>query len=142
MRIATAIALIALAAVAPEATLAQAQQPQAPHETAFGQHLFPPELVMQNQQKIGLRADQRATITEAVQQLQAKVVDLQWKMQDESQKLADLLAKSPVNEAETLAQVDRILAIEREVKRAHITMLVRIRNALTPEQHAMLRSLR
>lgn len=141
MRLATVIALIALAAVAPEATLAQAQA-QAPHENAFGQQFFPPELVMQNQQKIGLRADQRATITEAIQQLQAKIVDLQWKMQDESQKLADLLAKSPISESETLAQVDRVLAIERDVKRAHITMLIRIRNALTPEQHAMLRSLR
>lgn len=111
-------------------------------DKSFDKFLFPPELVMQNQQKIGLRADQRSTITEAVQQLQAKVVELQWKMQDESQKLGESLAKSPVSETETLAQVDRVLAVEREIKRAHIAMLIRIRNALTPEQHAMLRSLR
>jgi Spy/CpxP family protein refolding chaperone len=138
MRLATAIVVIVLAAVAPAAARAQ----EVAHEKAFDQHLFPPELVMQNQQKIGLRADQRTTITEAIQQLQGKVVDLQWKMQEESQKLADVLAKSPVSEPETLAQVDRVLAIERDVKRAHMTMLIRIRNALTADQQAMLRSLR
>ena len=138
MRLATAIVVIVLAAVAPAAARAQ----EVAHDKAFDQHLFPPELVMQNQQKIGLRAEQRTTITEAIQQLQGKVVDLQWKMQEESQKLADVLAKSPVSESETLAQVDRVLAIERDVKRAHMTMLIRIRNALTAEQQAMLRSLR
>ena len=137
MRLAITIAAMLLAASAPIAVSAQ----DAP-DKAFDRHLFPPELVMQNQQKIGLRADQRTTITEAIQQLQAKVVDLQWKMQDETQKLGDLLAKSPVSESETLAQVDRVLAIERDVKRAHITMLVRIRNVLTAEQQATLRSLR
>ena len=135
MRLATFVAIAVLAAAAPVSA-------QEAHEKAFAQYLFPPELVMQNQQKIGLRADQRTTITEAIQQLQAKVVDLQWKMQDETQKLADILSKNPISETETLAQVDRVLAIEREIKRAHIGMLIRIRNALTPEQHAMLRSLR
>ena len=134
MRVLSALALC-LAVVAPAAA-------QDGPDKAFDKFLFPPELVMQNQQKIGLRADQRTTITEAVQQLQTKVVELQWKMQDESQKLGESLAKSPVSETETLAQVDRVLAVEREIKRAHIAMLIRIRNALTPEQHAMLRSLR
>jgi hypothetical protein len=41
-----------------------------------------------------------------------------------------------------LAQVDRVLAIEREVKRAHIAMLVRIKNTLTREQQAALHVLR
>lgn len=137
MKLVTAIAVILFAALAPAAATAQ----DAP-DKAFDRHLFPPELVMQNQQKIGLRADQRTTISEAIQQLQSKVVDLQWKMQEETQKLGDIIAKSPVSETETLAQVDRVLAIERDVKRAHIAMLIRIRNTLTPEQQAMLRSLR
>ena len=137
MKFTAAIAVIALTAV----TTASAGAQNSP-ENAFDRHLFPPELVMQHQQKIGLRAEQRNTITEAIQQLQTKVVDLQWKMQEESQKFSDILAKSPINETEALAQVDRVLSIEREVKRAHITMLVRIRNTLTAEQQATLRSLR
>ena len=135
MRLTAVLAVFCLAVAVPAAAQ------EGPDKT-FDKFLFPPELVMQHQQKIGLRADQRTTITEAIQQLQSKVVELQWKMQDESQKLAEALAKTPVSEAETLAQVDRVLAVEREIKRAHIAMLIRIRNALTPEQHAMLRSLR
>ena len=137
MKVAAAIAVLILTAVLPTPVTAQSSP-----ENAFDRHLFPPELVMQHQQKIGLRAEQRATITEAIQQLQAKVVDLQWKMQEESQKFGDILARSPVNETEALAQVDRVLAVERDVKRAHIAMLVRIRNTLSAEQQATLRSLR
>ena len=115
---------------------------QASPDPGFAQELFPPELVMQNQQKIGLRPDQRTAITEAVQQLQSKVVELQWRMQEETQRLTELLQHTPVNEAEALAQVDRVLSVEREVKRAHMTMLIRIKNTLTPEQQAMLKTLR
>lgn len=108
----------------------------------FARHVFAPELVMKHQQRIGLRADQRKAITDAIQQLQARVVELQWRMQEETQKMSELLEPSTVNEQEVLAQVDRMLAIERDVKRAHMALLVRIKNTLTPEQQATLRSLR
>jgi Spy/CpxP family protein refolding chaperone len=129
-----ALALLALAA----APIVAQEGP----ERDFGQQLFPPELVMQYQQKIGLRPEQRRAITEAIAQLQSRVVDLQWRMQEETQKLSELLQPARADEAEVLAQVDRVLAIEREVKRAHLAMLVRIKNALTPEQQAALKALR
>jgi Spy/CpxP family protein refolding chaperone len=113
-----------------------------PAERMFGQYVFPPELVMQYQQKIELKPAQRAAITEALRQTQSKVVDLQWQMQDETQKLSDLLSQPTVDESAVLGQVDRVLGIEREVKRAHMQMLVRIKNALTKEQQAMLKALR
>jgi Spy/CpxP family protein refolding chaperone len=72
--------------------------------------------------------------------LQLKVVDLQWKMQDEAQKLTELVEGARVDEAQTLAQVDRVLGIEREIKRAHMALLVRIKNLLTPEQQEALRN--
>jgi Spy/CpxP family protein refolding chaperone len=129
-------------AVAGSPLAAPALAAQEVPDYAFAQHVFPPELVMQHQQKIGLRPDQREAITEAIQQLQAKVVELQWRMQDESQKLAEILQRPRVDEGDALAQVDRVLSVEREVKRAHMTMLIRIKNTLTPEQQAMLKTLR
>ena len=137
-RLCRASLLVLAVAGSPLAALAAQEVP----DNAFAQHVFPPELVMQHQQKIGLRPDQREAITEAIQQLQAKVVELQWRMQDESQKLAEILQRPRVDEGDALAQVDRVLGVEREVKRAHITMLIRIKNILTPEQQAMLRTLR
>lgn len=127
-----------LAVMLTAASSSTAQEP----EPDFGRHVFPPELVMKYQQKIGLRPEQRTAITDAIQQVQSKVVHQQWRMQEEAQKLGELLQATAVNESAVLAQVDRVLGIEREVKRAHMTLLVRIKNTLTREQQAMLKGLR
>ena len=119
-----------------------AQGSPAPQQDPVAEALFPPELVMQHQQRIGLTAQQRSAITGAVQQLQSRVVELQWQLQAESQRLVELLRASPVNEAAALAQADRVMSMEREIKHAHLQMLVRIKNTLTREQQAALQSLR
>jgi Spy/CpxP family protein refolding chaperone len=131
------VLLLALVVAAASSSAAQG----AP-EPDFSRHVFPPELVMKYQQKIGLRPEQRTAITEAIQQVQSRIVEQQWRMQEEAQKLGELLQGTPVNESAVLAQVDRVLGIEREVKRAHMTLLVRIKNTLSREQQAMLKGLR
>ena len=97
---------------------------------------------MQHQQDIGLRAEQRAAITKAIQEFQTKVVDLQWRMQDQSQRLASMLDKPSVDQSAALAQVDEVLGVEREVKRAHISLLIQIKNTLSAEQQAKLAAAR
>ena len=118
-----------------------AQQPQPPDDP-IGRLMFPPELVMQQQQKIGLQAAQRTAITAAIQDVQAKVIDVQWRMQEEMQKLVELLQATPVNESAALTQVDRLLAAERDIKRAQLGLLIRIKNTLTKEQQATLQALK
>jgi len=140
LRIAFAPAL-ALALVA-SAGAQQPPQGAQPPDDPLARVLFPPELVMQHQQDIALRPEQRATITKAIQDFQTKVVDLQWRMQDQSQRLAALLQKPVVDQAAALAQVDTVLGVEREVKRAHLTLLIQIKNALTAEQQAQLSAAR
>ena len=121
---------------------AAAQQPPQAPDDPLARLLFPPELVMQHQQDIGLRAEQRTAITKAIQDFQSKVVDLQWRMQEQSQRLASLLEKPAVDQAAALAQVDDVLGVEREVKRAHITLLITIKNTLSAEQQARLAAAR
>jgi Spy/CpxP family protein refolding chaperone len=121
---------------------AAAQQPPQAPDDPLARVLFPPELVMQHQQDIGLRAEQRTAITKAIQDFQGKVVDLQWRMQEQSQRLASLLEKPAVDQAAALAQVDEVLGVEREVKRAHITLLISIKNNLSAEQQAKLAAAR
>jgi|SRR6266480_3238018 len=41
-----------------------------------------------------------------------------------------------------VGQLEKVLAIEREIKRAQVTLLVRIKNKLTPEQQAKLVKIR
>jgi Spy/CpxP family protein refolding chaperone len=128
-----ALALVILAA----SSLA-AQEP----EPEFAKFLFPPELVMQHQQSIRLTPEQRTSMTQGIREFQLKVVELQWKMQDEAQKLTELVQGAKVDEAQTLAQVDRVLGVEREIKRAHMALLVRIKNTLTAEQQSALTTIR
>lgn len=119
-----------------------AAQAQQPGEDPLARVLFPPELVMQHQADIGLRPEQRGAITKAIQEFQTKVVDLQWRIQEQSQRLGALLGKPSVDQAAALAQVDEVLGAEREVKRAHLSLLIQIKNALTPEQQAKLAEVR
>ena len=128
---------------------AGSQQPQPsgpggpPHqEDPLARFLFPPELVMHQQRAIGLKTEQRAAITRAIQEFQTKVLDLQWQMQDETQRLAELLDKPVVDQAAALAQIDKVLVVEREVKRAHIGLLIQIKNQLTQDQQVKLAQLR
>lgn len=107
----------------------------------FGRFLFPPDMVMQRQREIGLTEAQKTLIIGATQKLESDVVSLNWKLTDEHQKLNDLVRATPIDSAATLAQIDKVLDLERQIKRVHIATLVRIKNALTSDQQRTLREL-
>lgn len=140
MKLARAYLWLGLALVAASVGNAQQppQQPQPPADDPIGRNLYPPELIMRYQQDIALAPEQRTTITKAIQDFQTKTVDLQWRMQDQTRRLASLLSKPSVDEMAALQQLDEMLNVEREVKRAHIALLLKIKNTLTAEQQAML----
>lgn len=141
--LALAIALLIPAVARAQQQPAQARPPGAGRpEAGFEKFLYPPELVMQHQAAIGLKPEQRTAITRAVREFQGNVLELQWQMQDESQRLGELLDRPRVDQTATLAQVEKVLAVERQVKLAHMTMLVQIKNLLTPEQQARLGEMR
>ncbi|MDP9205992.1 MAG: periplasmic heavy metal sensor [Gemmatimonadota bacterium] len=104
----------------------------------WGRSFFPPELVMQHQSEIGLQDAQRAALTSAIQQAQARFMDVQWKLSAEAEKMGRLLQGTQVDEIQVLEEVDRILSLEREIKRGQISLMVRIKNTLTPAQQAKL----
>jgi TonB-dependent SusC/RagA subfamily outer membrane receptor len=108
----------------------------------FARYLFPPELVMSNQQTIGLADRQRSTIQDAMREAQARFVDLQFKMSGEGEKLQRLMQGTSIDEARLLEQVDRVLSIERDIKHTQLTLMARIKNQLTEQQQAQLRELR
>ena len=136
------LALLLLAA-----SLASAQQPAPlppgqPGPDPLGQSFFPPELVIQNQQAIGLTDEQKTYLKTEIRSAQLKFTDLQWKLQDEAEKMVALAQQPHVDEAQALAQLEKVLSLEREVKRAQITLLVHIKNKLSPDQQAKLEDLR
>ena len=107
-------------------------------EDPFAAYLFPPERVMGHGLELGLTDAQRTAIRAEVQKVQGKFVDLQFELQGETEKMTRLLQEQPVDEAKVLAEVDRILAFEKEIKKMQISLLVRIKNVLTPAQQAKL----
>ena len=119
-------------------TAALAQQADDP----ISKYLIPPELVMAHAQKIALTDAQSASIKSEVRKAQTKFLDLQWDMQEETGRMTQLLQQSPVDEAKVLERADKVMALEREVKRAHLALLVRLKNLLTPAQVAKLSALR
>jgi Spy/CpxP family protein refolding chaperone len=109
---------------------------------AFLANVFTPKLVMEHQQEIGLKPAQAAAIKQAMQDTQQRLVDLQWRLEAESEALGKMLSADRVDEAAVLAKLDQVTAIEQQVKKANFTLLVRIKNQLDPEQQAKLRALR
>ena len=132
---------VSLATAAP--TLAQ-QPPQAPavQEDPLFDALFPPELIMQHRRAIGLTDEQRDAISQMIQELQGRVVRLQWDLLDEMQQLTELMAVPRIDLDRALDQLDNVLETEKQIKQAHLEMLARIKNLLTPEQQATLERLR
>ena len=93
---------------------------------------------MGHAQEIGLDDGQRNGIRNEIHKAQGKFVDLQFELQAEGEKLGRLLQETPVDENRVLAQIDRILALEKDVKRTQVALLVRIKNLLTPAQQSRL----
>ncbi len=118
-----------------------AQQPP-PKDDPIGRQLFPPELVMGHQEEIGLQEKQRAAIRAEVVKVQTRFIDMQWQLSEEGEKMANLLRAVPVEEAKVLEQADKVMTLERDGKKMHLSMLVRIKNLLTAEQIAKLQEIR
>jgi len=126
---------------APAAAPAPPAPPRPPHDP-IGDALLPPELVMRHQQAIGLTSEQKTYIRDQVRQAQLRFTELQWQLEDAAEALRTLLEKDRVDEPQALNALERVLDAERQIKTAQITLMVRIKNRLTPEQQTKLRELR
>ena len=115
---------------------------QLPPGDPLAENLFPPELVMQHQSDIGLTEEQRNGLIAEVHKAQERFSDLQQRLQKEVEALGTLLKREQVEEQAALAQFDKVLSQEREVKRAHLAFVLGIRSKLTREQQAKLRDIK
>lgn len=102
---------------------------------------FPPEVVMRNQRAIALTADQQNAIRAEMQKALPQFTELQWQQSAEEEAMADLAKSDHPDESKILAQLDKLTSIENAMKRTQLTLMVRIKNLLTPDQQQKLRSL-
>jgi Spy/CpxP family protein refolding chaperone len=117
-------------------------QPGQPGLDAFARNFYPPEMIMRNQEALQLTDDQLAYFKTELRKTQTSFTELQWKLEDEAEKLMTLSKAPRLDEQAVLAQLEKVLNAERDIKRTQITLLVRLKNKLTPVQQAILNNLR
>jgi Spy/CpxP family protein refolding chaperone len=130
------ISLVLLIAIQP----ARAQQP--PPQDPLGDSLFPPELVMQHQEEIGLTEAQKNFLKTESRKAALRFTELQWQLSDAAEKMAAVVKQPKVDEQQATAMLDQVLEAEREIKRLQISLVIRIKNNLTPEQQARLQDIK
>ena len=104
--------------------------------------MFPPDMIMGHARQLNLTEEQKAYMRAEIQKTTTTFQELQWKLQDQSEQLQETMKSSSVNEQQALAQLDKVLEIEREIKRLHIGLAVRLKNRLTLEQQDQLNKMR
>lgn len=113
-----------------------------PNPDPLAHLMFPPDMIMGHARQLNLTEDQKAFMRSEIQKTTATFQDLQWKLQDQMELLQETMKSTSVNEQQALAQLDKVLEIEREIKRLHIGLAVRLKNRLTPEQQDQLHKMR
>ena len=106
----------------------------------FKGKLFPPNIVLEYQDELGLTKEQFAAIRAAVVEVQSNVAEHEWDLRMAYQEVMSELDNSPVESARVLELIDQVLMAENKVKKLQVAMLVELRNLLTDEQMDILRA--
>jgi len=118
------------------------QQPGPPPPPDLADAMFPPDLIMQHQRELGLSDEQKAFMRNEINKTSARFNDLQWQLQDAMEAFHETMKADQVNEQQALAQLDKVLDAEREIKKLHTALAIRIKNNLTAEQVQKLQGMR
>ena len=108
----------------------------------FEKAFFDPQLILKHAKEIGLSAQQRQTMMDAIKKGQSALVPLQLDMAEPALEMAELIEETTVDEAAAVAKADLVLKLENEVKKTQMAMLIKIKNVLTKEQQIRLRAIR
>ena len=121
--------------------LAAPRPPQPPMDP-LGDVMFPPDLIMGHARELGLTDEQKAFMRGEIQKTTTRFLELQWQLQDAMESLHQTMKSNAVDEPQALAQLDKVLDTERQVKRLHFSLGIRLKNQLTAEQQGKLRGMR
>ncbi len=130
--------VLALCLLTPGILSAQSEAAEDP----FASLLFTPEEIMRHGRTIELNDEQRDGITRLIEELQGKAVGLQWRLLDETDSVKEAMERPRVDLDRVMDRFRKALNTEMEIKRAHLELLIRIKNILTPGQQEELLRLR
>lgn len=121
---------------------ARAPHPPQPNMDPLSDVMFPPDLIMGHARELGLTDEQKAFMRGEIQRTTARFLELQWQLQDAMEALHQTMKPNAVDEQPALSQLDKVLDTERQIKRLHFSLGIRLKNQLTPEQQGKLRGMR
>lgn len=107
----------------------------------FAGAFFPPELVLMARDRIALTQEQQEAFRARMEKAQPRSDELRAKMERETAAFGALVKQERVDETALIAQLDKVLDVEREVKHLHVGLAAAIKNLLTSEQQAKLREI-
>lgn len=81
-----------------------------------------------------LSAQTRQAITTDIAQTQAKLLEVEQRLTERTQTLAAALDRVPLELDYTTSLGSEVIAAEAELKQLHLSLLLRMRNRLTPQQ--------
>ena len=125
----------------PQARPMPAPAPHPPMDP-LGEAMFPPEMIMQHQRELALTDEQKTFMRKEIQRTTTRFNELQWQLQDAMEALHETMKRDMVDEQQALAQLDKVLNSESEIKHLHMELAIRIKNKLTAEQQAKLHAMR
>ena len=117
------------------------QQPPPPPDP-LGDSIFPPDMIMQHQRELALTEDQKVFMRGEIQRTTTRFNELQWQLQDQMEALHETVKTNSINEQLALSQLDKVLESEREIKRLHMELAIRLKNKLTADQQMKLQTIR
>ncbi|HEX3281397.1 MAG TPA: hypothetical protein VHR36_09220 [Pyrinomonadaceae bacterium] len=121
---------------------AHAPQPPQPPMDPLGDVMFPPEMIMGHARELGVSDEQKTFMRGEIQKTTTRFLELQWQLQDAMEALHETMKGNAVDEQQALSQLDKVLETERQIKRLHFTLGIRLKNQLTAQQQEKLRGMR
>lgn len=125
-----------------ESSAKPAASPSPPAVGIVDDKLFEVEAVMRHQGALGITPQQKEGILRELDTAQVEYNHLEWDLNGQKEALASALTPESVDEEAALEAGRRVTDLEGKLKLAHLRLLVRVKNQLTPEQQTKLRQLR
>ena len=120
----------------------QQMPPNKTQVCGLNENFFTPEMVMQNQLSLNLSDEQKSSIKKTMKESVLSFTDLQWQQSVKQEAMVLLLKQEKVDEAKAVSQLEKLLVIENEIKKLHLSSLIKVKNLLTADQQATLASLK
>lgn len=93
-------------------------------------------------EKLGLSEDQRKNMDDILLQHRTQLIDMRAAVEKAEIALEPLMSADTPNEAQVLAQIDKIAQARAELEKANARFLLAIRSKLTPDQYRQLQTAR